>query len=207
MPAKVSQKRRRGRPSASASDREKMRSKIEACAVELFRSEGYAAVSMRRLAKDVGCSPMTLYSYFDSKIDILRALWTQVFDELFAGLEPILSSSHEPSERLEALASGYVEYWLEHPEHYRMVFLSEGVSQPEVDVFLDSAETSQRFGAFYELVAQACARELSASETKTRGDYLLSALHGIAHCRITMSGYPWSPAEDLIRLAIASIER
>ncbi|MEM1246044.1 MAG: TetR/AcrR family transcriptional regulator [Acidobacteriota bacterium] len=182
-----------------------MRSKIEASAVALFQSEGYAAVSMRRLAKDVGCSPMTLYSYFDSKIDILRTLWAQVFEELFAGLQPVLDSSDEPALRLERLAHGYVQYWVDHPEHYRMVFLSEGVSQPDVDVFLDSTEVAQRFSAFYELLG--AAGEKGPSETKTSGDYLIAALHGIVHCRITMSGYPWSSVEDLVALAVTSTKR
>ena len=80
------------------------------------------------------------------------------------------------------------------------------VNAPPLDVFLDSAETVERFGVFYALVAEARPNS-SASATKIRGDYLVSALHGIAHCRITMSGYPWSPTDELVELATASALR
>ncbi|MEZ5226686.1 MAG: TetR/AcrR family transcriptional regulator [Acidimicrobiales bacterium] len=59
-----------------------MRAHIAGCALELFRSDGYAGVSMRRLAGSAGCTPMTLYKYFENKFEILQLIWADVFVEL-----------------------------------------------------------------------------------------------------------------------------
>ena len=68
-----SERRTRGRPARSSKQIADMRAHISACALRLFEDEGYAAISMRRLAQEAGCTAMTLYKYFDNKIDILRS--------------------------------------------------------------------------------------------------------------------------------------
>lgn len=182
-----------------------MRQTIESTALDLFQTEGYGAISMRRLARDVGCSPMTLYSYFENKIDILRALWVSVFDDLFRDLHQQASEVTNPAERLHVLSKGYVDYWLEHTEHYRMVFMVDGVSQPDVNTFIEDKDTLRRFTAFYEYVADATAHNSSKSELKEKGDFLVSALHGIAHCQITMSGFQWTKTDSLINQAVKAV--
>lgn len=196
---------RRGRPELSDAARTQMRKNIETKALELFQAEGYGAVSMRRLARELGCAPMTLYSYFDSKIDILRALWADVFVDLFDCLEARMAAEPDPRKKLIVLANGYVNYWLDHTEHYRMVFMAEGVSQPEVSAFMDDPEIASRFMAFFEAVSAIPDAPSSPAALKEACDFLLSALHGIAHCHITMSGYRWSSPEKLVARAIASL--
>ena len=77
----------RGRPAQSERQIAEMRARITGCALRLFEEEGFAAVSMRRIATEAGCTVMTVYKYFERKIDILRELWAQVFEELFDVLE------------------------------------------------------------------------------------------------------------------------
>ena len=60
-----------GRPPRSESDIVEFRSKIAKHALAIYRSEGFGAFSMRRLAKEVGCAPMTIYAHFEGKQDIL----------------------------------------------------------------------------------------------------------------------------------------
>lgn len=182
-----------------------MRQAIESTALDLFQKEGYGAISMRRLATEIGCSPMTLYSYFENKIDILRALWVSVFHDLFEGLHQQASEVTDPAERLHVLSKGYVDYWLEHTEHYRMVFMADGVSQPDVSVFIEDKNTLRRFTAFYEYVADAGSNADSKSALKEKGDFLVSALHGIAHCQITMSGFQWTKTDRLIDQAVKAV--
>jgi AcrR family transcriptional regulator len=63
-----------GRPPRSETDISKYRSKIADHALAIYRAEGFGAVSMRRLANEVGCAPMTIYAHFEGKTDILRYL-------------------------------------------------------------------------------------------------------------------------------------
>lgn len=187
---------RRGRPPLSAAAVDEMRTRIADAARKLFRSEGYAAVSMRRLAQEVGVTPMTLYAYYDAKAGILRHLWTQIFDVVFDKIDAAATRARTPRARLRAASLAYVSYWLEHRDHYRMVFMTEGVSQDDVGAFVKDATTAERFAVFTRALAASV--PAIAGTLKEKTDLLLCGLHGIAHCVITMSSYPWTRPERLV---------
>ncbi|WP_417476035.1 TetR/AcrR family transcriptional regulator [Maricaulis sp.] len=202
---KQAERRTRGRPARSPEQIADMRGQISACALRLFQDEGYAAISMRRLAQETGCTAMTLYKYFDSKIDILRTLWGDVFDELFDGLEQIADQNSEPVARLNAIAAAYVAYWLEHREHYFMVFMSGGVSQSDVVGFVSDPALLARFELLRTSLDAALGADTDAEELRLKTDLLLCALNGIAHNLITINGYPWSDPEKLVRQATGGL--
>ena len=205
--AKATEKRRpRGRPQRSEAQRVEMRDQIEKAASKLFQSEGYSAVSIRRIASEVGCSPMAIYAYFDNKVDLLRSLWAQVFDDLFEQVQTGVSAETSPNVRLQTLSIGYVQYWLGNPERYRMVFMAEGVSQTDVSIFVDNPKTAKHFAQFFNLVSDMVEPETSEKLIKQKTDFLVSALHGIAHTQITMNGYDWEEHTTLVDLAIRTIE-
>lgn len=53
------------------------REKIVASAIEIVTEEGYAKLSMRRLADRLGTSPMGIYYYFGSKSELLGHLLSE----------------------------------------------------------------------------------------------------------------------------------
>lgn len=194
---------KRGRPEKSAAQREHMQRRISEAAMGLFQQEGYAKISMRRIAKEIGCTPMTLYGYYDGKIDILKTLWGGVFDELFMVLK-MINTDTDPELYLQNLCVAYVDFWMERPDSYRLVFMAEGVTQPDVSAFLDSPDSLARF----ELLLSAVQRldgQAMQFDLKAKTDFLISVLHGIAHNAITISGYEWASPEVQIRYAIKGI--
>jgi AcrR family transcriptional regulator len=203
--SKHPERRTRGRPARSSEQIADMRGHISACALRLFQDEGYAAISMRRLAQEAGCTAMTLYKYFDNKIDILRTLWADVFDELFDELERTADQENEPVARLNAIATGYVSYWLEHREHYFMVFMSGGVSQSDVVGFVSDAALLARFDMLRTNLDFALGGDTNAEELRLKSELLLCMLNGIAHNLITINGYPWSDPEKLVRQATGGL--
>src|ERR1043166_4167468 len=60
-------------------DRESVRRGILDAARELFVSEGYQNVSMRKIAERIEYSPAAIYGYFPSKDDIFFALAEEGF--------------------------------------------------------------------------------------------------------------------------------
>jgi len=184
-----------------------MRAQIEQAASRLFQSEGYGAVSIRRIAKEVGCSPMAIYAYFDNKVDLLRSLWAQVFDDLFQKAQILVSAETSPKRRLHALSRGYVQYWLNNPERYRMVFMAEGVSQSDVSIFVDHPNIAEHFARFFDLVSKVVEPETSGHVIKQKTDFLVATLQGLAHTQITLSGYDWAVPATPIDLAIRSLEQ
>ncbi|MFT5868987.1 MAG: AcrR family transcriptional regulator [Paracoccaceae bacterium] len=193
-----SQAPKRGRPPLKAPQVAKMQAIVMTAAQDLFAKEGYSAISMRRLAKQVGCSPMTLYTYYAGKIDILHGLWSVVFSEVFAKIENGTVRDAPPSERLRQAARAYVHYWLLHPEHYRMVFMSEQVSQPEVTAFLADPKTLAGFAILLAPLSEALDPATPADQLKLKADLMMCGLQGIAHTLVTVSGHSWSSADDLV---------
>lgn len=197
--------KRRGRPALTAEEVAQERSRIASVAARLFQNEGYRAVSMRRLAVEAGCAPMTLYAYFDGKAGVLRHLWGGFFDELFAQLARVAARTPDPKRRLTLISRAYVRYWLADPERYRIVFMTEGVSQSEAGVFAGSDETSARYSVFLGAMAGAIGARASGSDVKLRVDALICGLHGVAHNAITISAYPWEPPEKLVDVLVDAI--
>lgn len=197
----------RGRPARSPEQIEGVRAHIGACALKLFREEGYEAISMRRLAQEAGCTVMTLYKYYDRKIDVLRDLWAQVFDELFDELDTIAARKRKAVARLKAIALGYVEFWLARRDRYFMVFMSSGVSQSDVSVFVSNDAVLARFNVFRNSVAKALDGAGGESELTLRTELLLCTLNGIAHNLITISAYPWFKPQKLVHVAVEALLR
>lgn len=50
------------------------RAEILATALRLLDAEGQSAVNLRRIATELGLTPMTLYGYFDNKEDLITAM-------------------------------------------------------------------------------------------------------------------------------------
>ena len=195
---------KRGRPALSDADRDATRRRIAEAAQELFQRDGYATVSIRKIAKTVGYTPMAIYRYYDSKLEILQTLWGGVFESVFAELDAV-KPQPDPIAHLVAIATAYVSYWLEHPDHYRLVFMAEGVTQPDVSIFLDDPAIIARFSIFADALTRASRRELPAADHKTKLDVLLCLLHGIAHNRVTLSGYAWTSPADLVREGVRGL--
>lgn len=192
---------RRGRPAISDHKRTEMRSKIAASTQRLFHLDGYRQISMRRIATEVGCSAMTLYQYYDSKVEILHTLWVGVFDEIFNRINELDVAEETPSKQLILLASAYVDYWLENTEHYRLVFMTEGIDQSDVSTFIDNPDIASNYQIFAIAISNASPHEISADELKRKLDVLICFLNGIAHNLITISGYDWPATEVLVDMA------
>lgn len=60
---------------------------IAAAAVAVADAEGLAAVSMRRVAKELGRGPMTLYTYVPSKQELIELMLERVLGELPTGYD------------------------------------------------------------------------------------------------------------------------
>jgi AcrR family transcriptional regulator len=98
------------------------RERILAAARKLFLEHGPEGVSMRAVAGRVGLTPMALYRHFRSKEALHDALVEQGH-AIF--LQYLQRASAEPSPGARLARSGYeyLEFALEHPQDYRVMFL------------------------------------------------------------------------------------
>lgn len=92
----------------------------------LFEDGGAEAMSFRAIAARAGCSHTKLYSYFDSKADLVDALRIRAYQLLSDRLSVAAASRDDPIEALQALAEAYVRAGLEHPRMYGLLYSDEG---------------------------------------------------------------------------------
>lgn len=193
----------RGRPRQSVADQQAMRDRIVTAARRLFLRDGVEAVSMRNVAAEVGCSPMALYRYFANKQDILWQVWDVFLDELFARLQHVRAD--RPRERLAQLALGYLDYWLDHPERFLIVFLQPDLEPGGTRRYLESGDIVRRFALFTDTVVQAqAAGELGAGSAEAIAQGLICAVQGLALNYITIPDYPWHDRAAVSGLVVRS---
>ncbi len=101
-----------------------LRERILDAARHIVVREGFAALSMRKIADAIEYSPATLYLYFESRDEIARALCAEGYAQLLSTFEP-LARIADPAERLRGLARAYVAFGVAHPETYRLIFMED----------------------------------------------------------------------------------
>lgn len=191
---------KQGRKPRSLEQVEEVRANIIKHALQLFKTEGYSAISMRRLAKEVGCAPMTIYAHFDGKINILQHLWAVVLDAVFDDIRSKLDHITAPNERLKIASQTFVDYWINNPDHFSLVFMSSDISRPDVDSFIKEQSTLAHFKYFSGLVMTVLNQKHNptASQIKIQSDMLIGSLIGMAFCHNTIADYPWANVSHLL---------
>src|SRR5580704_17914991 len=91
----------------SADNRDAVRSRLCDAAAKLFLEEGEAAMSMRRLAVEVGCSAMAPYRHFADKEALIAAIRAQAFDRLAEALDGVARDNRH---RAADIGDAYVAF-------------------------------------------------------------------------------------------------
>lgn len=105
---------------ALAAGRDALRKLILDAASRLLEAEGPAALTMRRIAAEVGCSTTVLYTMFGSKAAIAEGLWREGFDRLSTLLDQ--ADGATPLERLAAMGRAYRANALANRSYYAIMF-------------------------------------------------------------------------------------
>lgn len=90
-------------------------------AIEIILESGTGALSLRRLARRVGVSPAAYAYHFPDKSSLLIAIGTEGFRRLNAAFAPALTVD-DPAARLVALGRKYIDFAVENPAHYQVMF-------------------------------------------------------------------------------------
>lgn len=86
-------------------------------------ADGYTSLSMRKIAKAVGYTATSIYIYFAGKDALIHAMIDEGMDRLHERLETVHVNGAAPRERLASLCRAYVDFGLENPEYYEVMFM------------------------------------------------------------------------------------
>ncbi|MEO7675044.1 MAG: TetR/AcrR family transcriptional regulator [Pyrinomonadaceae bacterium] len=185
-------------------EKETLRREILDAARELFVSEGYENVSMRKIADRIEYSPTTIYLYFKDKTELLREICETTFLKLGYEIEKSQSAGGNPLEVLRNGMLSYIHFGLSNPHHYDLVFISPNDKNFNASEF--TYENSMGKRAF-ELLVSSVAKCMSAGSIRT-GDVALTAqtlwacIHGITSLLITHKGFPFHERRTLIESVV-----
>lgn len=90
---------------------------------KLLVEKGINNISTRMIARQVGCSVGLIYFHFKSKDELTHTLIEEGFDMLVERQENAEKTHKNPLERLAALSRAYLNFALENPEYYEIMFM------------------------------------------------------------------------------------
>jgi AcrR family transcriptional regulator len=145
---------------------------IITAARELAETEGWEAVTTRKLAERVEYSQPVLYSHFDGKDAIVRAVAIEGFGELAAQLRRARLAAPGPEQALAATCGAYLEFAATRPALYQAMFVLP------TDVTFASEKTPAPLRAAFDEFARALGPHGTRGELFAEVTW--SALHGMA---------------------------
>jgi AcrR family transcriptional regulator len=110
-------------------DRAAVREGILHAARELFVTEGYRPVSMRRIAERIEYSPAAIYGYFTSKDEIFFALAEEGFRTMQAAARVAAGAQSDPLAAMRAGFWAYYQFSREQPQYFELMFVDRTVPQ------------------------------------------------------------------------------
>ena len=179
-------------------ERETVRRKILNAARTLFLNEGYANVSMRKIAEQIEYSPGAIYSYFTSKEDIFFALAEEGLQIVRTHCAASTQSS-APLERVREAFWKFYTFSKEQPEYFSLIFVDSAV--PRISRDWERFSSMRELRQEVEQDIQQCIDDGMFPADAAAGTIfrvLWTAVYGIAVFRLS---HRLAPGEDSDALA------
>lgn len=187
----------------SESEVRAFRTRLCAVAERRFAEHGVDGVSMRQLAEELGCSPMTPYRYFRDKDEILAAVRAAAFDRFAAALEAAHRTRGDARTKARAVGQAYLDFALGEPQAYRLMF---DLSQPDErypELAAASARAGRTMTAYLETLV---AEGVLQGDPQFLGCAFWAAVHGLVmlHLAGQLPGKPdiRTVHRDMMRLLV-----
>jgi len=154
-------------------ERTARRQLITATARSLAESEGWDAVTTRRLSAEIEYSQPVLYKHFGSMEDIVEAVALEGFGELAGTLRAARRDSVAPGDVVGRVATAFSDFAAQNPALYdamfirptRLRFAAEDTPAPLIQAFTELREAVTTIAA--------------ARDIDTLTEVLWAALHGL----------------------------
>ncbi len=155
-----------------------LRALILDAARDLLFESGYAGITMRKVADQIGYSATSIYLHFRDKDDLLHALIDDGMTRLSQAIGEAYNEDGTPLERLRGMCGAYVRFGLENPAYYEVMFSLHPrhmqrypaekyrAARRNIDLFVDILRAANPHN------------RMSVSQAQTRASVVWASLHG-----------------------------
>jgi len=112
------------KPVRAQKEVDKIKDNILNQALDVIITDGFSALTMRRLAKEVGMTAPNIYNYFSNKDELFITLTIKGFENLLTKLDAEIQLETTPMKRAQAMLKAYLRFGLENSNYYEIMFTS-----------------------------------------------------------------------------------
>jgi AcrR family transcriptional regulator len=183
--------------------RSQLRAEILAAARKLIQEEGYEGLTIRRLAKRMECSPMSIYYYFADKQALLTSLALEGFEKVAKRLNSAVR--RDPLTALRKILLDYIAYAEENPFEYRTLFLSVQTLGAVKQTRQDLQERNPAFRALFKCVETCIKAGVVQGDAFAVSTVLWTGAHGAASLLITAQNFPFGSRRRYAEEVVATM--
>lgn len=152
--------------------------RIREAAQRLFAQRGFAAVSMRQIAGEVGVQAGALYNYMPDKQSLLFGLLKQHMDELMEA-HAACPVPGKPRDRLKEFVRFHIRFHLERPEAVFISYMELRNLTPENFAVIEAMRRAYEDGLEAILRDGVAAGEFAVADTKVATLAVIAMLNGV----------------------------
>lgn len=177
----------------------------------LLVRDGYDSLSMRKIAREVGCSVSSIYEHFASKDQLVHALIDEGFQRWYDEVVESAASSGTALQRLELHCRRYVAFGLANPEYYEIMYMyhPRSLARFPRELFRRATRSMDVLAGLVHEAAPDAFR--TPAEARIHGHVVWAILHGVVSTilatrldtRIDQSAY----VDTSVQFAVDSIRR
>ena len=166
------------RPALSETQVAAFRERLSELALRRFAEEGYGAVSLRGLARDLGVSHAMMYRYVTDKDDLFAEVRLRSVERFVAYQARRLAPIADPRDAIREGARSYLDFAVDEPHAFRVM---ADLSQPHLDAYPALERAHRRaFRLLEQIVRRAREAGVLAGEPAAVTRELWAATHGVA---------------------------
>ncbi|MGB5870629.1 MAG: TetR/AcrR family transcriptional regulator [Albidovulum sp.] len=192
----------------SGSNADVTRPRIRAAALALFARHGYAAVSMRQIAAQVGVQAGALYNYVPDKQSLLFDLMRQHMQDLLASYDETAPMDGDANLRLDHFVRHHIGFHLDRVDQVFVAYMELRNLEPRNFVAIEDLRRAYEGRLEDVLAAGAAAGAFRLADLRVTTMALIALLTGVTNWYRKGGRLPMAKIEaiylDLARKALAA---
>jgi AcrR family transcriptional regulator len=188
------------RPRARKGEGDQLRTEILEAAERLLLDTGSEdAVSIRAVADATGVTAPSIYRHFTDKQHLLFEVCARQFERLDAIIEAACEGIDDPLEAMRARGRAYVRFGVEHPEHYRIMFMGPAYATPDDWNDLLASGSFAHLIEGLRAVADASLLEAATEEgLRSTALHVWANIHGLTSLLVARPNMPWPDIDGFV---------